>query len=172
MRKMNNISFSDYSMTVADAEELMGVSVLPDEFRRKILLNYVWTHGMHELVRLFSAFVGMANSVADNTREQFELYLITECHHHPHLAEKINLPTIQGALEGVTLAQSGNKGMCATCAFRLGTPANQCHTTTLDAKWTSETDEKFMCHEALDPDNEPTKPCAGWAKRHQENFQS
>lgn len=159
---------TDYSLSPADAEELMGASLLPGEFRKKILMNYGQKHGMQELVRLFTAFIGLSNSVVANTREQFELYLINECNHNPILAEKINLPDIPGALEGVSIAQAGNEKMCGSCAFRLGTPANQCHPTTIDAKQSAQDCELFACHESLNEKGEPTRPCAGWAKTQQE----
>ena len=68
---------------------------------------------------------------------------------HPQLAEKINLPTLFGALHGVVLA-AGVKSdkTCGGCAFRLGTPANQSPITTGDADWYFHPGEgDCLCHE-------------------------
>jgi len=138
---------SDYTLTKEQVSELKGMTCLPHEFRVMILKKFLEKHNPEELAELFSQFIGMANSIEENTREFIELYLVTECGHTDRTAAMINLPT-----------------------FRLGTFANQSPVTSLDAKWSSETDCKFMCHEDLDEHNEPTKPCAGYAKVHGKNF--
>lgn len=161
---------SDYALTKEQVNELKGMTCLPHEFRVMLLKKFLEKHKPEDLVELFSQFIGMANSVEENTREFIELYLVTECNHTDKIAAMINLPTVFGALFGAEVAIKPTKGMCGTCAFRLGTFANQSPVTSHDAKWSSETDCKFMCHEDLDEHNEPTKPCAGYAKVHGLNF--
>ena len=117
-------------------------------------------------MELFSQFIGMANSVIENNREMLELFLITECHVHPYTAEKINLPTLFGALNGIEIAERVEESKtCTGCAFRRGTCANQSPITTIDAKDAVEGDiGQFMCHTDLDDNMEPTHKCIGYAQ--------
>ena len=123
----------DYQLSDADASELKGIVLLPADIRRQLLVNYVSDRGQAALLNLFVQFIGAANSVVKNCREMAELLLVCEGT-HPHDAEKINMPTLFGAMQGVVLANSCDPtGLCEGCAYRLGTPANQCEATTCDA---------------------------------------
>jgi len=84
----------DYELSTADANLLMGITLVPDELRQKLLEQLMSTHGRYGLIRLFYAFIGMANSVVANTRTFIEDYLVIECGHYQQTAEKINLMTI------------------------------------------------------------------------------
>lgn len=154
-----------YSLTKEQADELRGMALLPDEFRLQLLKRYHKQHGTKALIELFAQFMGLANSVSLNTREFVEMYLVLECKHLPMTAAKINLPTVVGALHGIFTAIPPSKGMCDGCAFRLGSVANQCEVTTLDANWSvNNLDKNFYCHEDLKPNGEPQHLCAGYAK--------
>lgn len=84
---------------------------------------------------------------------------------HPYSAEKINLPSLFGAMNGVLLAAKVDpKGACHGCAYRLGTAANQSPCTSLDAEYTLQNLDPFMCHADLDDKGEPTRPCVGHRK--------
>lgn len=112
---------TDYAMTPADADRLAGITLVPEDFRRQAMSNLLDQIGPSEMVRLFSQFIGMANSVVANNREMAELLGIIGGELHPNNAHQINLPTIHGALFGVKLAaDTPPKGMCDGCAFRLG----------------------------------------------------
>jgi hypothetical protein len=156
----------DYSFSVSDAKELLGAVLLPGDIRKLILKKYLKERGSEALVELFTQFIGMANSVIANNREVIEMELVTKDSMHPHTAEKINLPTLFGALNGVVIAAGvKQEKTCGGCAFRLGTPANQSPVTTCDADWCSHPDEvDFMCHEDLDDKGQPTKKCIGFAQ--------
>jgi hypothetical protein len=108
----------------------------------------------------------MANSVVANCREMAELLLITEGGVNPYAAEKINMPTLWGALGGVTLAEGINQSLtCMGCAFRLGTIANQSPITTLDADDCGNPGEpEFFCHEDLNEAGQPVRGCSGFAQ--------
>lgn len=158
---------TDYNLTPDEAKDLMGICQLPHELRYDALIEYSMPRGRTAMVRLFSHFIGLANSVVANNRDMLELYLITEEGMHPYQAEKINLPTIFGALQGCTLVEGIDQSKtCDTCAFRIGTPANQSPCTTTDADWSiSEPDTQFMCHHDVDARGNPTHKCTGYTQR-------
>lgn len=157
----------DYAMTNAQADALKGVALLPADIRKLALDRYIADHGADALAELFAQFIGLANSVVANNRECIELFAIVEGGEHPYTAEKYNLPTIFGALCGVSLANSLTEGEpCVGCAYRLGTPANQSPSTTLDAEWCeNEGEPRFHCHEDLNELGEPSRLCVGHALR-------
>lgn len=161
---MNEIA-NDYDISVQDADAIKGAVLLPAEFRRKCLEMYLAANGQDALIELFGQFMGMANSVADNCKELATSILITEGGVHLHTAEKINMPTVFGALNGIGLAGNcDSKGVCVGCAYRLGSAANQCLSTVIDAEYTAEGFDKFYCHDELDERGDPVRPCAGHQK--------
>jgi len=156
----------DYAMSPADADNLRGIVLLPHDLRIMALRRVALKGKTRaQIVDLFAAFIGMANSVVENNREMIEMELVTAGGFHPNTAEKINLPTIFGALGGVAVAagcQSPKR--CGGCAYRLGTPANQSPCTTLDAEQCADERELFHCHEEFDDAGNPVRVCAGWAE--------
>lgn len=155
----------DYKISSDDACDLYGAALVPTEFRRMILAKYAAEHGNDALLNLFSEFMGLANSLVTNTREFIELFLIIECKMSDRMAEKINLPTISGALNGAKFAIEPVKGMCEGCAFRSGTPANQSPITSYDANDCADDGTRFLCHETLPPYTETEdgkRTCAGY----------
>jgi hypothetical protein len=156
-----------YEITAADAGALLGASGLPVDLRREILAHYAKENGAEALVALFANFIGLANSVVANCHDALEIFGMAHLGMHPYEAEKLNLPTIDGALFGVRLTAGVEvDGICDGCAFRLGSHANQSPLTTCDADFCSHPGEvDFMCHEALDDKGAPTKGCAGWARK-------
>jgi hypothetical protein len=158
---------TDYQISNRDANEIKGVVLLPVDLRQIALAKYVERFGAAALTELFAQFMGLANSVVENNREMIELLGIIEGGDHPYTAEKYNLPTIFGALNGVPLASSINQDKtCGGCAFRLGAIANQCEPTTCDAQYCqSEGEPDFMCHEDLDDEGKPKHLCLGYAQR-------
>jgi hypothetical protein len=157
---------TDYALTASEAEYLKAVCLLPAAERAELLARYSDEHGTAALLHIFTAFVGLANSVVANNREACEMILIIDGHMWPEQAAHANLPTIFGALQGVQLAARVRQSKtCQGCAFRLGTCANQSPITTADAIWCEETDDAFLCHErGLDADGNPTRACVGYAQ--------
>ncbi len=157
---------NDYSIISRDANELKGVVLLPFEFRQKLLANYAKDRGTGALVDLFANFIGMANSVVENSHETLWLLGILKGNMDDREAEKINTSSLFGALQGVELANKVDQAKtCAGCAFRLGTLANQSPSTTTDAVWCVDGgDDRFMCHEHMNDKGEPTVPCGGHAQ--------
>lgn len=154
-----------YSLSNAEADVLAGIVAANGADRRVMLASYASTHGPSALIDLITQFIGVAKSVTDNCREMAE-HLLTLQGAHPYEAEKINMPTLDGALAGVKLANSVDpKGACHGCAFRLGSVANQCPSTMMDAVWCQTDVHQFMCHArgVLD-DGTPTVRCVGDAK--------
>lgn len=153
---------SDYSLSNEDADELKGMVLLPLEMRRKLIDRYFALYGYDRLIDLFANFIGLATSVVTNTRETLTLLGIIEADMHPHTAEKLNAPSLFGAIQGAELANSVDQNRtCHGCAFRLGSLANQSPSTTSDVNWCMVDDGIFMCHEHLDDAGNPTVPCGG-----------
>jgi hypothetical protein len=157
---------TDYQIDVSTARELMGIVLLPVDIRHEVLRQFRDKHGNGPLLDLFAQFIGLANSVIENNREMAELLLITEGGMDPQTAEKANLPTLFGALNGILLTEGvDQEKTCGGCAFRLGTCANQSPSTTCDADWCSNPgEEDFMCHEALDDQGNPKRKCTGFTQ--------
>jgi hypothetical protein len=159
------VKATDYQLTDAEADSLKGVVQLPYDIRHEVLTHYAKDRGHDALASLFAQFIGMANSVIANNREMAEMMLITEGNMLPQNAEKINLPTLFGALQGVALANSTKQaGLCSGCAYRLGAAANQSPPTTSDAEYCVQEGNDFNCHEKLDERGNPTKLCIGHAR--------
>jgi hypothetical protein len=156
-----------YDLSPAARDVLMGAVGLPLDIRRLALNRLMSDVGREGLIDAFAQFIGLANSVVENNREMVEIILITEGGMTDRAAEKANLPTIFGALNGLKIAEGVDVSKtCEGCAFRVGTPANQSASTTCDADWCGHPGEaRFLCHaEGLDERGEPTQACAGWAQ--------
>lgn len=165
MREDSEEKASDYDISSADANELKGAVLLPLEFRLMVLRKYKAERGCDALINLFANFIGMANAVVANTRDAAELLLIIQGDMHPNTAEKINTPSLFGALQGAELANKvDQKKTCVGCAFRKGSLANQSPSTTADVHWCLGGDDQFMCHEHMDDEGNPTVPCGGHAQ--------
>lgn len=158
----------DYSMSEDHAKSLAGIILLNLELRRLALAKIAKIEGPDAIVEMFAQFIGMANSVLSNSHDFLEIAGIVEAGLTDRQAGQINFPTHFGALMGVGLAKYGCEKMCAGCAFRLGSHANQSPATTSDADWCGHPGEQaFMCHEDLD-EGGPTKICAGWLRLRQD----
>lgn len=155
----------EYSMTPDDAMDIAGIAQLDLAMRRTALSAYLERHGQDRLVELLAQFIGMANAVAENCGEMSDQVLIEECGVHPDKFDRVNLPTIIGACQGVLIANKCDPaGACYGCAYRLGSIANQSPITTSDAEYKADDRKGFMCHADLDERGEPTKVCVGHAK--------
>ncbi|MCY1533668.1 hypothetical protein D9M68_690080 [compost metagenome] len=155
---------TDYRIAAADAQELLGIVLLPADLRRLALERIAAQRDHAEILDLFAQVLGMANAVAENARAMVELILMEEGM-HPHSAEKANLPTMYGALQGIVLADGVDpRGTCAGCAYRLGSPANTSPITTLEAEHCRRELEEFYCHAEMDAQGQPTRRCVGHRK--------
>lgn len=157
---------AEYELDPTDADELKGLVVLPHEFRVELLRRYTSPRGRDALINLFSRFIGMALAVEANTRTQVDDFLAFKgAIETGDAGKQLNLPTLFGAACGATLASKADqRKTCATCAYRLGSVANQSPATTSDALSAECFGDDFMCHENLDENAEPTKLCAGYAQ--------
>lgn len=167
-------SARDYSLTVQQAGELMAICSMPLPARLTALHGMVACHGCDGVVQLFAQFIGLANSVAANAKEQAEQLLVELGEVHPYTAEKINMPCVLGALQGARLVHGIDaSNVCHGCAFRHGSIANQCLPTTLDADRCSEPGEHaFLCHEVISPSGEATQACKGFAQARRAAMQA
>ena len=154
----------DYRISPADAADLSGVSLMPQEIRLLLIQKHAERHGAAATLELFSQFVGMANSVVDNCRIAAETILIREGGLSPADARKANMPTLFGALQGIKLAAGANPShLCGDCAFRVGSIPNQSSVTTCIAEQELRDPQgDFMCHHGLAPDGEPALRCLGF----------
>jgi len=119
-----------------------------------------------ELISLLTETLKLADSIANNCKEWLETMAIVHADYHPYTAEKLNYPTLQGALDcAANIPRVNPKGTCATCAFRIGSPPNQCDEVAEDVLDCLLEGRTFMCHCSTDDsDEEPNKPCKGFLK--------
>jgi hypothetical protein len=157
------VASREYTLSKSDASWLVGAVLLPAEIRRQVLQKYVIEKGQAALVNLFAQFMGLANSVVENSKDAIEIFAICEGRIHPD-GPGLNLPTIFGACNGVIVADGiAQEGLCGGCAFRIGTLANQSPVTTCDADYCGHPGEPvFYCHEH--DGDAPTNACAGFAR--------
>jgi hypothetical protein len=153
---------SHYKLERAEAAELQGIVSQPSDVRQELLRRYAEARGSEALAHLFAEFIGLANSVEDNAQSFLWVAAIVDGKMSDREVEKLNMPTIAGALAGVHIAIEPVKGMCGGCAYRLGTHANQSPCTTEDAQYVFDCNLRFRCHDDLDEDGEPTRECAGY----------
>lgn len=123
----------------------------PPEMRAEMLETILLENGPEALVDAFSDFIGIARKVIDNQHAAVAGAVGKD------IADRINYPTLQGAMSGKEIAIEPVPGMCRDCAFRQGTPGNQSVSTVMGAK-----EGPFWCHHDLKADGEPTRHCAGW----------
>ena len=162
---MSNRTAIDYDISPKAANELAGVVLLPYECRVMFMEKYLNDHGTAALANLFAQFIGMANSVIENNRDSLEVFLICEKDWTPYEAERMNLPTIFGALNGIKLAEGVDQSKtCHGCACRIGSLANQSPSTSCDVAYCLEESAKFMCHEHMDENGNPTRKCIGFTQ--------
>lgn len=154
-----------YILNDDQARQLSAMVAASGPDRVAFLASHLREHGQEAFLQLLAEFTSLAISVTENCREMAE-HLLTLQGMHPYEAEKINMPTLLGALAGVVLAnQMDPKGACHGCAFRLGSVANQSPSTTLDAQWCQDDVHRFMCHaRGVQPDGTPTVRCVGDSK--------
>ena len=159
-------AYTDYALQPDMASLLYGIATLPADMRREAMTAIRHKYGGPVLDDLFAQFIGLASSVAANAQEHAEQLLI-EFGAHPYTAEKINMPNILGALNGLHLVEGVDTALiCHGCAYRLGSVANQCLPTTMDADMCTQPGEvAFMCHAEMDVSGNPLKGCRGFAQR-------
>lgn len=152
-----------YRLTPAEAAFLAAlVAVSPAERVHSMRRMVASGLGVGGLVRLFSTFVSVAQSVVANNRALIETALVAHGE-DPHTIGRVNLPCLLGALSGAILAADIEQdGLCSGCAYRLGTPANQCAPTLNDAIESSVPGTNaFWCHEELRANGDPVRKCRG-----------
>ncbi len=151
-----------YRLTPDDAMLLLGALHMPADERAAVIQRLL---PVQDAKRMLAEFIGLAASVYENVRAFAETEIVCEAGQDPHFVEKWNFPDLTGALIGVGLAarvDQSSSDMCSGCAFRLGTHANQCVSTGLDADVCLEAGEMpFMCHDHMDGE-QPTRACGGW----------
>jgi hypothetical protein len=113
---------------------------------------------------LLMELLKLAKSLADNSREWLEMAAVIHGDIHPYQAEKLNAPTLEGALSHLAMLPAVDcKKACPTCAFRNGSPANQVEATADDILMCLDTGEDFMCHWNNDVPSATKRVCAGFA---------
>lgn len=161
-----------YDFGKPDLEMLLGAVGLPADVRRDVLAAHFAKRHKEGAVEVLNQFISLAARVVENNREMIELFLITEGDMHPHTAEKINLPTLFGALNGLILAEGIDQSrVCKGCAYRVGTPANTSPVTTCDADWQQKQDDMFWCHEHITIEGKPTRKCTGFLQHRKHRGQ-
>lgn len=140
-----------YSIGVADAAFLLA------------LLNgeTVPERSKDDLKKLLLQTVKLAESLSNNCGDWLKLSAIMDAKIHPYSADQLNVPTLRGALAAaVTVPIVEVAACCATCAFRVGSIANQTETVAEDVMLSLQSGgDTFYCHEG---DGAPRTPCRGF----------
>ena len=154
-----------YALSRKDSEYLASVTLMPSDMRLELLRRYRKKNGQDALLKLFVEFIGLANSVEHNVYKRIQSIAVEYLNMPTVDAERLNLPTILGALDGSGIAvDNPTKGMCGGCAFRRGSTANECLSTVLDAlESVRNKDQRFMCHGKGFSDGKATRLCAGFS---------
>lgn len=139
-----------YSISHADAVYLLALMVggkVPDRTN-------------DDLKKLLAEVCNLSKAISDNCRDWLETAAIIHGHIHPHSAEKLNVPTLLGALSSaITVPRVDDSACCATCAFRVGSVANQTEAVAQDVMLALESGEAFYCHHG---DDAPKYRCRGF----------
>lgn len=163
-----------YDFDLNDLNLLKALVILPVEERARLLTErYSGTAPAPAwVIDLLANFIGMANSIIQNSHEMLKLSGIVDGQMHPNEADRINFPSLMGALDGVELAHGVPcDRLCNGCAFRKGTPANQSPVTTDDAAYCLDDSEPdFMCHMHM-MNGEPTRKCMGYIEKRKNQKQ-
>ena len=141
------------------------LAVMADQSRKKRLRQLAkLPHAT--LVEVVSTMLELGDQVLINSKESTKV--ITAAANLPEM--RINLPSLKGALLGLDLAANVDaKKTCATCAYRIGTSANQTVSTLLLAIDSEKNyPSHFDCHENADPlsvGDQKLRLCGGFAQR-------
>jgi hypothetical protein len=159
-----------YEFTEKEMRVVGGFHLLPHRTRLEEMAKFFANRDIFEIMRMFSNYIDMAETVILNTREQYEVFAIAGGNLHPNDADKVNVPSILGAINGLKIAGDLDPAkFCHGCAFRKSSVANTCLTTVADTEYCSQEGQTFMCHENLDPKTgEPTQKCRGFLKAEKE----
>ncbi len=165
-RPRDDIAPVDYDIDPVVGQLLAAIAMQLFDERVVLLREFFGMKGAPSLIDVFAQFIGLANSVAANAREHAELIAIMNGMHYIS-AEKINMPSIVGALMGLVIAaEISAEPLCHGCAYRRGSVANQCLPTVLDATDCVHPGEvSFMCHEGIGEDDQPVAACRGFAQQ-------
>ena len=151
-----------YSLSDEDAQYLQGLIILSMEARRTAIHREILRNGAASAANLVANLIEVAQSVVANNAQAINDFALHECDVHPDTFKGLNLPTLYGALAGLQLARRVNQDkVCATCAYRLGSVANQCSVTVGDAETCLDEGYDFMCHEHVGERGEATHLCRG-----------
>jgi hypothetical protein len=168
-------SMPPYQFHEADVADLSGLVALLESnsgrLDKKIMLRVtdlvLKGKTPEQIAALFLEFAKMAVSVVENCHDMANTEMVINGELHPDSNARLNMPTLSGALQGVKLARNVDHDvLCAGCAYRLGTIANQSPVTTCDAasSMPDQLNMRFNCHEALDDNGDTYKACAGYAQ--------
>lgn len=153
-----------YALTEEESDHLTILHVSPNDLRHELLTKWRKQFGVKYVDSLFVKFLAVSKSVGEGVPKAVTTYLVREHEYTANQANRMNLPSIHGALIGAAIAQEPCKGMCADCAYRKGSLPNMSFATTYEAQFKDD-GVPFMCHHHMDDNDEPTKVCAGYTKR-------
>ena len=146
-----------YDLPKEAVRVLAAASVMPGPDRRQLLDKAAREHSAETVLSWFAEFMGLANSVAHNNRACIERFAVSDLGLPPADAERINLPTVLGALMGADLARdSAAAGRCGGCAYHISTACSIDHR----VRWLGDVSGwKWM-----NGSEQPVRPCSHWTK--------
>jgi len=146
-----------YNIGRDDAVYLLALMNNPDAIKM--------TRSEEDLKGLLVNVLKLAETISENCREWLELAGIVHGDMHPYQAEKLNIPTLIGALSSaITVPRVDTSDCCHSCAFRVGSSANMTEAVASDVMDCMTDGTVFYCHHKVD-ENFETKPkhsCRGF----------
>lgn len=150
-----------YALTNEEAELILAASRFDTETIEQLLRRRLKNTDT-DPIKLLANVLVMAESVSENLKQIAIKEMVASRRINVEDQHRVNLPSISGAAIGAIMANDCGSS-CSTCAFRLGTSANQSADTLMLADPTDDKDI-FYCHDGLEPGSDPVKACKGWAK--------
>lgn len=156
-----------YAFSDDELKQIGAWVLLPHEMRMELMEKFFAGKDPQAIMSMFSNFIDLAHTTVENCEEQAWSCAVGIWGADPNEADKLNMPSLAGAITGVKLSQGVEPNhLCHGCAYRRGSVANTCMVTTFDAAWChGEFDQPFMCHENIKDDEEPTQKCRGFLKK-------
>lgn len=119
-----------------------------------------------DLKELLVEVCKMSQTLSLNCREWLETAGIVHAGLHPYTAEKLNVPTLEGALAAAITVPlvPQDCDMCHSCAFRVGSSPNQTEAVAADILECLTEGRSFHCHDydENDPEAGPRPLCKGF----------
>lgn len=133
-------------------DRLVKVLALPKEQRKSAMQTAFASVPATDLLDLLTDVLNASEGYTSACDEAVWLHLVGEGDYHPDAVDRLNLPSFEGALNGIWLSEYApiKDFLCPTCAYRSGTLGNQSLTTQSDVAIALGNEQTFYCHKNVD----------------------